>query len=86
MAKKSKPFSTKNLFVVYYAVIGSRCTGSYLVKAKDKTTANKLVRKLDRDYVRLKAHTLKEDGCDLEEYKGCGIPRMNHCSSIESGT
>jgi hypothetical protein len=39
------------IYVVFYEIIGSRCNGSYLVNAKDKREAKKLVLAVDEDYV-----------------------------------
>jgi len=41
----------KHVYVVYYEIIGDRCNGSWLVKAKNKTQARKLIRAQYDDYV-----------------------------------
>ena len=61
-----KSFNTKNLFYVYYTAKGAWWIGRCLVKAKDKTTAKKLVKQLDHDYIRLKAYTLEKDASHQE--------------------
>ena len=54
------------LFITEYSVIGSRCTGTYLVNADTKKHAKNIVKKIDEDYCRVKAYTQKE----LEEEEG----------------
>ena len=49
MANKDTTFN--NWFVVYFERIGSRVTGSYLVKADNKSKAKTIVRHLNCDYV-----------------------------------
>lgn len=51
MAKKLTTWQMKNLYVVFYEIIGSRCNGTYLVKAANKREARKAVLAVDHDYV-----------------------------------
>lgn len=41
----------KDLYVVFYQMIGSRCSGSYLVRAKDSREAVRIVKAIDGGYV-----------------------------------
>ena len=43
------------IFYVTYAVAGSRCNGSYLVRTGSKADAEAAVKKLDEDYVKVRA-------------------------------
>jgi hypothetical protein len=45
------PKDIKDLYVVFYEIIGSRLNGMYLVKAANKRAARKSVVNLDRNYV-----------------------------------
>lgn len=79
------------LFVTEYAVVGSPCTGTYLVNATSKKQANSIVRKLDDDYCRIKSLTQEEtedlfsmDWSDV--IGGVEVPQPGHASHIESGT
>jgi hypothetical protein len=79
------------MFVVFYQVIGSRCTGSYLVNALTKSDARVVVAKLDPDYTRLRALSVKkaaeEYSMDPEDFlQGVMVPSPNKCVLIESGT
>ncbi len=83
--------STDKLWVVYYEVIGSRSTGTYLVNARTKGEANKIVKALDRDYVRFRAVPLEveaeEMGMSVEEYVGSKQkPAPGKATHLESGT
>lgn len=54
----------KNFYVVPYEVIGERFSGTYLVKAKNKAEAKRLVRAVYDDYVCRYPATLFLDHCD----------------------
>ena len=78
------------LYITSYAVIGSRCTGTYLVNAKTKAEANKIVSKIDPDYARVRSMTKKEferDGWHWGEMvDGVTVPKAGRAAHIESGT
>ena len=50
------------IYMTEYAVIGSRCTGTYAVNATSKREANSIVKKIDGDYARIKSYTKEELG------------------------
>lgn len=75
------------LYVTFYAVIGSRCTGTYLVNAINKREAKNIVQKFDSDYVRIQSQTEKEMGGEWEDMiDGIVIPAAGNATHIESGT
>lgn len=84
--------SLDNLFVVFYSVSNSRCTGSYLVKAQNKRAAHIIVRRIDKDYVRLKAMSPAEAAAEysqgLDDFlENLEIPKeFGDYTHIESGT
>jgi hypothetical protein len=80
------------LWVVFYRVVGSRCNGSYLVKAPSRVEAKEVLRrKLGCDFVVDRAVTLKEGAgqystTEEELIEGVRIPKKGQVSYIESGT
>lgn len=73
MAKKMtrEDVLKSNLFVVFYEIIGDRCNGSYLVKAKTPAQAKKAVLAIYDDYVvRYKGNIVPLDTIIREN---CGI-------------
>lgn len=84
----------KNYYVMY-EVIGSRCTGSYFVKAETKREAKKKVQAIDEDYCRIRVLNEKEYADEFSMEEEDVIPERkvfeammgkNGVYHIESGT
>jgi hypothetical protein len=80
-----------HLYVVFYNVRQSRNNGTYLVNAKGKAEANKLVKAYDDDYVGMKAIPLKQaykEWGDIEMWipSDGELPRPGEAKHLESGT
>lgn len=83
--------ATPNLYVVSYGRRGSRINGSYLVNAKSKSEANRIVKAVDPDYVGMRAQPLQQamDEMGYDEYfvpEMGRIPEPGQAEFIEAGT
>lgn len=82
---KAKATKAK-LFVVFYEIIGSRTNGSYLVNAKNKAAAKRIVRDIDEDYVcRGTCLTLEDYATDsgYESVQDCMADELIEQSDID---
>jgi hypothetical protein len=76
------------LFITEYAVVGSRCNGTYLVNAETKKQASEIVKKIDPDYVICQTYTEAEYNKYVFELmvEGVQVPALGQAALLESGT
>lgn len=79
------------LFITEYAIIGSPCTGTYVVNANTKKEANQIVKAIAHDYTRIRSHAQQhceqQLGVSFDEMvDGVTLPELGKAVQLECGT